>query len=243
MEQPQASSPVQGQQQTETPTQPASAPQQPRAPYIPQQQAAAQPFQQPAPYYAYGAAPRVVPFDKSWYWAKIGLTIASIVFAVITLGLALGLALGPRRDMYGSGYEYIVIPLVIACVVWDLAALIAVCTRLARHRRASNAQQQQPTQGQQQPAQDNAHLKGIHPGAHVGVDLILWLGGLVTLLFSLSGAISYRYSERMCQDDYYLNSDYYHEYYEEYCSAESAGARRSSAQVARALVAFICLLT
>ncbi|KAK7920106.1 hypothetical protein PG985_008128 [Apiospora marii] len=200
MDQPQSPSPVQGQQQTAAPTQPVSVPQQPRASYAPQQQAAAPPFQQPAPYYAYGAAPRVVPFDKNWYWAKIGLTIASIIFAIITLILGVTLARGPQSDMYGSGYEYIA-------------------------------------------QQDNAHLKGIHPGAHVGVDLILWLGGLVTLLFSLSSAIGYRYRDRMCEDDYYLNSDYYHDYYEEYCRADAIAARRSYVSIGRALVAFIGLLT
>ncbi|KAK7978428.1 hypothetical protein PG996_004476 [Apiospora saccharicola] len=245
MEQPQTSSPVQGQQQhNAAPTQPAPAqpvPQQPRASYLPQQQAAAQPFQQPAPYYAYQPAPRVVPFSKNWYWGKMGLAIASVVFAVIALGLALGLAMGPRSNVYATGFEYIVIPLVIACVVWDLVVLISVCTCLARHRRASKAQQSE--QGQQQQPQDNSHPKGVHPGASVGVDLVLWLGGLVTLLFSLSFATSYGYEDYVCEDDYYRNSSYYRGYYDEYCNEEAAAVRRGVVQLGRALVAFICLLT
>ncbi|KAK7949210.1 uncharacterized protein PG986_010096 [Apiospora aurea] len=236
MEQTHASSPVQGQQHhaAAAPTQPAAAmspPRQHHASYQPQQ---AQPFQQPAPYYAYGASPRVVPFDKNWYWAKIALTVASIVFAIILLGVSLGLALGPMSTIYSYGYEFVVIPLVIVCVVWDLAELLTVCICLARRRRSPHSQ----PEGQQQQQQ---HRQGIHPGAHVGVDLVLWLAGIVTLLFSISD-----YLESTYYDPYDCNTYYYHSssFYEEYCNDDYLNNLKSFYIPAkRAVLAFICLLT
>ncbi|KAK8086091.1 hypothetical protein PG994_001065 [Apiospora phragmitis] len=249
MEQTQVTSPVQGQQDA-APTQPAPAakspPQQHPASY-PSQHGAAQPFQQPAPYYAYGASPRVVPFDKTWYWAKIALTVASIVFAVILLGLSLGLALNPHSGLYDYGYEFIIVPLVIACVIWDLAELITVC--LPRRRRPAAQQQQQQQQQQtqtqgQQPQQDAHHRQGIHPGAHVGVDLVLWLAGIVTLLFSIAGYFETGYLPYECDD--YANSSYYHtsSYYDEQCGEDYLNTLKNFYIPAkRAVLAFICLLT
>ncbi|KAK8040021.1 hypothetical protein PG993_008432 [Apiospora rasikravindrae] len=212
--------------------------QQHHASYQPQPQvgAAAPPFQQPAPYYAYGASPRVIPFDKNWYWAKLALTVASIVFAVILLGVSLGLALGVRNSIYSYGYEFITIPVVIVCVIWDLAELITVCVCLARRRRRLPA-----PEGQQQQQQAANHRQGIHPGAHVGVDLVLWLAGIVTLLFSISD-----YLESASYEAYECNTYYYHSshYYDEYCTEDYLNGLKSFYIPAkRAVLAFVCLLT
>ncbi|KAK8106955.1 uncharacterized protein PG998_008968 [Apiospora kogelbergensis] len=225
-----------------SPTQPAPAavPQQPQkqhGAFSQHHQQSAQPSQQLAPYYAYGASPRVIPFDKNWYWAKLALTIASIVFSIILLGLGLGISLRPMDSYYSSSYAWIVIPLVIVCVVWDLAELITLFT-CGRRRKTDVPQQAQQQDPQQQQKQETAH-DGIHPGAHVGVDLVLWLAGIVVLLFSISSSIDGYDMGYGCNSSYYTSSSYYRHY----CNADYQNALKNFYRPAhRAALAFICLL-
>ncbi|KAK6844165.1 hypothetical protein PG995_014275 [Apiospora arundinis] len=221
-----------------SPTQPTPAAVAPQ--HHQQQQQIAQPYpQQPGPYYAYGAQPRVIPFDKKWYWAKLALTLASVLFSVILLGLGLGISLRPTDTFYTGTYAWVIVPVVVVCIIWDLAELITLFT-CGRHRKGDQQQPQQEGQ-KQSTARD-----GIHPGAHVGVDLVLWLAGIFVVLFTISGSVldgySYRYE---CEEFAKGGPNYYStSYYEKFCSPSYLNDLDNFYKpAARAISAFACLLT
>jgi hypothetical protein len=111
--------------------------------------------------------------SRSWRIAKMALHGAAILFSIIGLGTALGTKSTPYSD-------YITIvappPFLGLVIIWSGAELIARAIR--------------------------KWTKGIHPGAHVGVCLILWLAG--GLVGGIIAAFSYYSSWDVC---YLADSD------------------------------------
>lgn len=108
---------------------------------------------------------------------------------------------------YGSGLFWTV-PVAGLSICWLVAELITVCVR--RHR------------------------KGIHPGAHVGMHLILWLGFLVCVIFN---SFTTYYNSVYGSYDY-DDDDYYYGYSSYYNKA----ARQRYTAMASAVLAFSVLL-
>ncbi|XXG98273.1 cytosolic Fe-S cluster assembly factor nbp35 [Hypoxylon texense] len=124
---------------------------------------------------------------RSWQLAKIALQLLSLVSCAIVLALS---ASWTWED--GSGIGILTIPISIATAAWTVAELITV---FARRRSAPG--------------------RGIHPGAHVGVQLIIFLLMILALFYSSMLWRSVRRSIGPCNDwardpfdpDYvYLNS-------------------------------------
>ncbi|KAI1775082.1 hypothetical protein F4818DRAFT_60728 [Hypoxylon cercidicola] len=92
----------------------------------------------------------------SWQLAKIGIQLLSLVSCAIVLGLS---ASWTWED--GTGIGILTIPVTIVTAAWTAAELITV---FARRRSAPG--------------------RGIHPGAHVGVQLVIFLLMILALFYS-----------------------------------------------------------
>lgn len=148
-----------------------------------QPQVHSQPQYQPYPQQYQQAQPRVIPFSKAWHIAKIVFYSLSIAFSVIVLGISIALVLDSA--VYQSYQIIWVAPQAGAALIWDIAELITVCSRSGK--------------------------RGIHPGAHVALHLLLWLGfcaavGLSAWLVAFTAECDY-----YCQNYYYdyLSGTYY----------------------------------
>lgn len=208
-------------------TTPSSAvpPQQPRA--APQPTAAAAMPPAPMAYapYPYAQAPyapvMMVPFSKTWHWTKIGLMSASLVFSIIALGLSIALAVGGDYETAVSLSITWVGPLVVVAALWDIAEFITLCACGRRHGTPVS--------------------QGIHPGAHVGVDLLLWL---FAILCTLASGVSVRSAEsemQYCEAEEEERSRYY--YYYDYCDSYDTLRGGFYIPAMRAVTAFLALLT
>lgn len=185
----------------------------------------------PAPYqpytYAqpqYVAQSRVVPYDKTWHWIKIALTVTSIIFCLILLGLSVAASMGPGWDSWNITIYWFG-PLAGIAGLWDVAELITLfgC-------------------GKRNGAE---HRRGIHPGAHVGMDLCIWLTGLMCILLSVMSYFSATDQIRYCQE-YLASSDTSSSSYRYYYCDEDEYAIISQGFIIpalRALLAFAALLT
>lgn len=175
---------------------------------------------QPYPAYAYPAYPpvapaRQIPFDKTWFRAKLALAGLSLVWCIILLALAL--TFHPADDFYGSPLAaFWCLPLVIPTAIWDIAELITVCACGKRH----------------------GNKQGIHPGAHVGVDLVIWLASLLCVLYSTTEVVLMTADVRYCTGRPSANDQASYGYY---CDGVQNFGKSMS--LARALLAFVCLLT
>jgi len=91
--------------------------------------------------------------SRMWRHASLALAIISIPVAVVVIALAAAEyyfvlpGYGPAADNIGLATN---VPGASVALAWDCAELITICARPGR--------------------------RGIHPGAHVGVNLVLWLG-------------------------------------------------------------------
>ncbi|OTA94323.1 hypothetical protein M434DRAFT_270063 [Hypoxylon sp. CO27-5] len=94
--------------------------------------------------------------SRSWQIAKLTLQCASLVCCAILLGLSVS---NTWND--GSGIGILTVPIAIAVAVWTIAELVTLFFR-----------------------RKNAPGRGIHPGAHVGVQLILFLALILALFYS-----------------------------------------------------------
>jgi hypothetical protein len=160
---------------------------------------------QPQPQYQQQQPPqqqpvRLVPHSKPWHIAKIVLHSLSLTFSLIVLGISVALSLNLSFSVLTVLWTA---PQACLAIIWAVAEFITICVR-------------------------RGHL-GIHPGAHVGIHLILWLGfGIAVGLDGYYLAVSYLFN------DYSYYSSYY-DYYYYYDNSEARG-------MLQAIVAFVVLL-
>ncbi|KAK4191032.1 hypothetical protein QBC35DRAFT_448649 [Podospora australis] len=149
---------------------------------------------------------------RSTWLTKILLRGASILFCILAAAVGGSLASSTRASPYFMAY---VAPAIIVCFVWSIAEGFSIWGR-GGHR-------------------------GIHPGAIVAVDLIIWLGlAFIDVVLGVSSMLS----------GYYYYSDYYSGYYDSRGRWVSGGRSSSSSSerdrlvaLGRALFAFFVLLT
>ncbi|MCJ1387276.1 hypothetical protein MMC18_000116 [Xylographa bjoerkii] len=101
--------------------------------------------------------------DGERYWAwKLALRVIAIVFALVSVG-CLAWASSPVNEFFSENFYLIpweFIPLG-ASIIWNFANVVVLFVR----------------------------KRPMHPGANVGMDLVLWLGLIVTSLFAIIAAI------------------------------------------------------
>ncbi|KAK9778268.1 hypothetical protein SCAR479_05238 [Seiridium cardinale] len=183
------------------------------------------PYQYPYAQPTFAAQPRVIPFDKTWHWIKIALTSASLVFCVILLGISIAISIGPGYDSWNITI-YWVGPLVGVVGIWDIAEFITICACGKRN----GAEQR----------------RGIHPGAHVGLDLCIWLAGILCVFISAVSYVSARSQLMDCQDEQNSDSDLSSSYrYYNYCDDDEYEMLSTGIYIPaiRAVMAFLSLLT
>ncbi|KAH8647253.1 hypothetical protein BX600DRAFT_151979 [Xylariales sp. PMI_506] len=171
---------------TPAPNAPSSAPRAPQPP-PPTAQATYQPVQPYAQYSypqpVYNTMDNLMPFDKTWHWCKLVLMGASIVFAVLLIALSVSVAnQSSNDDFYGMSLTaFWCVPIGVVVILWDLAEIITLFA--CGHRRGAQ------------------YRRGIHPGAHVGVDLVLWLATAFCTFLSVMAYISAQDIIRYCQEE------------------------------------------
>ncbi|KAI1081587.1 hypothetical protein F5B20DRAFT_578916 [Whalleya microplaca] len=94
------------------------------------------------------------PIRRSWQLAKIALQVFSLVCCAIVMGLS-----ASATWQGGAGMGILIVPIAIGTSVWTLAELVTVCVRWRQGR-------------------------GIHPGAHVAMQLIIFLALILALFYS-----------------------------------------------------------
>lgn len=135
--------------------------------------------------------------SRGFYIAKIVMGCLILAFDVVVFGLSGGIA---ANYFYGGYYGLVfTLPVAILSFLWQVAEFITLCVQKQR---------------------------GIHPGAHVGMHLIIWLGAAASV--GLMSAVIYF-------EDYSYYNSYYDDYY-------SSGSRHSIYMLYKALVAFMALL-
>ncbi|KAH8195077.1 hypothetical protein TruAng_010753 [Truncatella angustata] len=140
--------------------------------------------------------PRVIPYSKPWLITKIVFYSLSIIFSIVVLGISIALVVDP--GIYQSYQIIWVAPQAGVALVWDIAELITICAR--------------------------GKKRGIHPGAHVALHLLLWLGFCAAVGLS-AWLVAFE-----------LECDYYCRYYYDY--EDSSGYL----SVMQAELAFLSLL-
>ncbi|KAK4195471.1 hypothetical protein QBC40DRAFT_19966 [Triangularia verruculosa] len=171
------------------------------------------------------AAPNDLPpkyvSPKSYWVTKVGGRIFSIVCSIVAIGLGAALMADAR---IGGFYAVFILPAAVVCIAWDIAEISCI------YKRGGN--------------------RGIHPGAIVGVDLILWLGLVFISLLCISWSlINARYHVegygRSINDPY--NDDYgtrsYRDQDENYKNPEYRALVNKINGLSKALSAFFCFLT
>ncbi|KAK0653579.1 hypothetical protein QBC41DRAFT_238678 [Cercophora samala] len=184
----------------------------------------------PAPAAFLGAAPRLPPGQfvpapaniqpkyvspKSYRITKLAGRVFSIICSIVTVGLGAGLLADSRID---GIYAIFIIPSAAACIAWDAAEIVCIM------KREGN--------------------RGIHPGAIVGVDLILWLGLVFLTLLCVSFSV--------VNARHHVNG-YYDSYYDHYGDVNSSSIDLDTPEyrallskidaLAKTLSAFFCFLT
>ncbi|KAF5020161.1 hypothetical protein F66182_7801 [Fusarium sp. NRRL 66182] len=133
------------------------------------------PYQQQQPAYAPPQQPWTPPRvaeSKAWMITKLTLHGLDILTCIIGLGLTIALTRVGLLGLVALG----ACPLFVVALVWDIAELI---TRKVRKFEA-----------------------GIHPGAHVAISLLIWLGaGALGGLESTLSAYTFDYLDRDCEYD------------------------------------------
>ncbi|KAI1377008.1 hypothetical protein F4677DRAFT_417030 [Hypoxylon crocopeplum] len=135
---------------------------------------------------------------RDWLFVKYVFTSLSAVFCVIVLGISIALAVDPAVQSYIAVWTA---PQAGVALLWSAAELSTACSRSKRR-------------------------PGIHPGAHVAVQLLLWLGfsvgvGLTAYILAF-GLVFVNSDDRDAHPefyDYYYNDDegngyeYYSKFY------------------------------
>lgn len=150
--------------------------------------------------------------SKTWNVSKIILGSLLVVFDIILI--AMGAAMIPMTYAYWS-WQFMYI--IVACVasvslLWQVSEFITLCVR--------------------------RNYMGIHPGAHVGLHLILWLGCCV--LIGIGGTVTYYDANDYENRDYYYSS-----YYDEDDDPASVRTflRMEQAELALSVLLLICHFT
>ncbi|KAI1134435.1 hypothetical protein F5Y05DRAFT_406578 [Hypoxylon sp. FL0543] len=94
--------------------------------------------------------------SRPWQLAKVALQCTSLACCVIMFGLS-----ASTTWQGGSGVGILTVPIAIAIAVWTIAELVTLFVR-----------------------RKDAPGRGIHPGAHVGVQLILFLALILAVFYS-----------------------------------------------------------
>lgn len=144
-----------------------------------------------------------VSYSRSWHITDIVFHSLVIVFDIVVLGISIALALNVTLGVYLLLWT---IPQVGVSLLWSIAELITKCAR-----------------------RDH---QGIHPGAHVALHLLLWLGFCASAVlngFLLASLIIYADHA----DDNYYYGYYDYDYY---------GLGSDYLTLVQALVAFVALL-
>ncbi|KAJ8123054.1 hypothetical protein ONZ43_g906 [Nemania bipapillata] len=151
---------------------------------------------QPNPQLAYATPVRPLPKQSSAYIAtRLGLTALCSVLAIIIIALTSILLSQGTSVASVSLYAYAI---VVASIIWNTAELITYCVRLRKQAQ-----------------------RGIHPGAHVGLNLIFWLAGIFAILLTVAIYQSVSYAVQRCaggddDDDYSYYYGYYCDEYKPY---------------------------
>jgi hypothetical protein len=113
-------------------------------------------------------APRLVPYSRHWFVAKVVLRCISLGFCLTLFGLAIASS-SLTWDYSPWGYDRAWIPSVpvaALAAVYDIAAFVVLCVRRKKKR-------------------------GIHPAVDVTADLCIWLaalaGGILTPFVAYRG--------------------------------------------------------
>ncbi|KAI0126223.1 hypothetical protein BJ170DRAFT_634203 [Xylariales sp. AK1849] len=144
---------------------------------------------QPYPRQFQPAPARVIPYSRAWQITKIVFVSLSMIFCIVLLGISIALAV----DIEIESLQVVwIAPQAGIALCWSIAEVITICTRSGR--------------------------RGIHPGAHVALHLLLWLG-----FCAASGLTGYLISIALECDYYCRNySDYYDPSSSRYVSAMEA---------------------
>ncbi|KAI0161734.1 hypothetical protein GGR52DRAFT_137964 [Hypoxylon sp. FL1284] len=196
---------------------PPSAPQQP----VPQQQPYAQFQQMPFQTYPYQGQQypcmrALPPYSKPWTVTKLVLTIFTTMLGIIIIGLS---CVFVAEEGDGAASAYYSLPIAVLSVLWNGAELITFCVRARKDVQ-----------------------RGIHPGAHVGMDLVFWIAGVFGVLFSVMVTISL---EGMIMDcERAKDSSYgYWSYCDDYHYQDDSYMNDMYLPTLRAVVAMFCLFT
>jgi hypothetical protein len=180
---------------------------------------------QPYPYQQQTFAPQVpvTPYSKTWHWIKIALTSTSIICCIIVLALSITLSSYAWYSNLSTTFFWAT--LTIVTTLWDIGEIITVYGCGRRHNQVER--------------------QGIHPGAHVGVDLIIWLSGLLGAFVSAVLYVDLQQDLSICDsylNDSSLSTSSYGSYY---CEGDEYPTLKSGFYLSAVLVilVFISILT
>lgn len=114
--------------------------------------------------------------SRGWTLAKLGLGGLGIIFGLVNVGLGAGIVEAQRP--YPADYGYfdaaLALPPAVFSVIWNAAEIVVFVLR----------------------ARDPHGQRGIHPGANVGVHLIIWTvgaaaGGLIADNYAFDSLFDY----------------------------------------------------
>lgn len=97
--------------------------------------------------------PRLVPYSRSWYIAKLILRVVSILLCFIIFAFAIASNAGLNKGAYDWSWVCAVPPTLLVAG-YDIAGFVVVCVRRSKKR-------------------------GIHPAVDVAADLVLWVACMV----------------------------------------------------------------
>ncbi|KAG7286270.1 hypothetical protein NEMBOFW57_008578 [Staphylotrichum longicolle] len=153
--------------------------------------------------------PKYVSPPGTWK-TKLALRLASLVFLVIIAGIGGSLAATPRVEVL-SIMVLALVPALAITFIWDVAEAICIL------KRGGN--------------------RGIHPGAIVAIDLLVWLGwGFVDLVLGTAGLLG---RARYLIEDYSGYDDRRYRYDPSKVTAEDAALEKEIVGKGRAIVAFV----
>lgn len=158
---------------------------------------------------------RATPSNRTWLVIKPVLTSLSIVSCIIVLGISIALAVDPTVQSYIAVWTA---PQAGVALLWSVTDLVTSC---AQRSKSNN--------------------RTIHPGAHVAVQLLLWLGfgtGLGLTAHILKFALTFS-----ALDDPEAYPEYYAYYYGRNDNGDDFEYYSNSyVRSMEALVAFLAIL-